>query len=129
MYVKKRAASPKCGDCGGKLNGIPALRPRQYSLLSKTSKSITRSYGGSRCASCVRNRIVRAFLLEEQKIVKKVLKTKAKEGTVEKPVEKSAAAAAAKAEKTAPAKATKASASASSAKPAKSTNTKKSVKK
>lgn len=30
-------------------------------------KTVTRAYGGSRCAGCVRNRIVRAFLIEEQK--------------------------------------------------------------
>ena len=36
-----------------------------------------RAYGGNRCATCVRNRIMRAFLAEEQKIVKKVMKSKA----------------------------------------------------
>ena len=36
---------------------------------------MSRAYGGSRCATCVRQRIVRAFLIEEQKIVKKVLKS------------------------------------------------------
>ena len=35
---------------------------------------MSRAYGGSRCAGCVKDRIVRAFLIEEQKIVKKVLK-------------------------------------------------------
>jgi large subunit ribosomal protein L34e len=42
--------------------------------MSKPQKSVSRAYGGSRCANCVRDRIVRAFLIEEQKIVKKVLK-------------------------------------------------------
>jgi len=41
-------------------------------------KTVSRAYGGSRCASCVRSRIVRAFLIEEQKIVKKVLAEKLK---------------------------------------------------
>lgn len=53
---------------------IPALRPREYATTSKTQKTVSRAYGGSRCANCVRDRIVRAFLIEEQKIVKKVLK-------------------------------------------------------
>lgn len=53
---------------------IPALRPREYATLSKPKKTVQRAYGGSRCGSCVRDRIVRAFLIEEQKIVKKVLK-------------------------------------------------------
>ena len=56
---------------------IPALRPVEYSRISKRQKIVSRAYGGSRCASCVRERIVRAFLIEEQKIVKKVLKQQA----------------------------------------------------
>ncbi|KKY29067.1 putative 60s ribosomal protein l34 [Phaeomoniella chlamydospora] len=91
LHIKKRAAAPKCGDCGIKLPGvwipsssldgeqknsatIPALRPREYATTSKPKKTVTRAYGGSRCSNCVRDRIVRAFLIEEQKIVKKVLK-------------------------------------------------------
>lgn len=53
---------------------IPALRPREYSQISKPKKTVQRAYGGSRCANCVKDRVVRAFLIEEQKIVKKVLK-------------------------------------------------------
>ncbi|KAK8147651.1 60S ribosomal protein L34 [Beauveria asiatica] len=53
---------------------IPALRPREYANISKPQKTVQRAYGGSRCGNCVRDRIVRAFLIEEQKIVKKVLK-------------------------------------------------------
>jgi hypothetical protein len=55
-------------------NQIPALRPREYSQISRPKKNVSRAYGGSRCAGCVKDRIVRAFLIEEQKIVKKVLK-------------------------------------------------------
>ncbi len=53
---------------------IPALRPREYSTISRPKKTVQRAYGGSRCANCVKDRITRAFLIEEQKIVKKVLK-------------------------------------------------------
>lgn len=53
---------------------IPALRPREYAQISKPKKKVQRAYGGSRCGNCVKDRIVRAFLIEEQKIVKKVLK-------------------------------------------------------
>jgi large subunit ribosomal protein L34e len=42
--------------------------------MSRRLKTVNRAYGGSRCAECVRNRVVRAFLIEEQKIVSKVLK-------------------------------------------------------
>ncbi|CDH14416.1 related to 60S ribosomal protein L34-B [Zygosaccharomyces bailii ISA1307] len=74
QHVKKLVSRPKCGDCGIALPGIAAVRPRAYATLSKTSKSVARVYGGALCANCVKERIVRAFLIEEQKIVKKVVK-------------------------------------------------------
>jgi len=46
--------------------------------MSRSSKRVTRAYGGSVCAKCVRSRIVRAFLEEEKKAVKAVLMQKAK---------------------------------------------------
>ncbi|KAI0200705.1 60S ribosomal protein L34-B-like protein [Astrocystis sublimbata] len=72
LHIKKAASAPKCGDCG--LPGVPALRPREYAQISKPKKTVQRAYGGSRCGNCVKDRVVRAFLIEEQKIVKKVLK-------------------------------------------------------
>jgi len=74
LHIKKRGTPPKCGDCGAKVQGVPATRPRELSTLSRPKKTVSRAYGGSRCANCVKERIVRAFLIEEQKIVKKVLK-------------------------------------------------------
>ena len=52
---------------------IPALRPKQYKQVPKRQRTVSRAYGGAMCSKCVRNRIVRAFLIEEQKIVKKVV--------------------------------------------------------
>ena len=46
------------------LIGLPRLRPIEYSRLKKREKRVNRAYGGSRCAHCVRERIVRAFLIE-----------------------------------------------------------------
>ncbi|QBM90433.1 LSU ribosomal protein L34E [Metschnikowia aff. pulcherrima] len=74
QHVKKQGSKVKCGDCGIALPGVASLRPRQYASISKTHKTVQRAYGGSRCANCVKERIVRAFLIEEQKIVKRVLK-------------------------------------------------------
>ena len=45
--------------------------------MAKNKKSVTRAYGGVLSAGAVRERITRAFLVEEQKIVKKVLKMQA----------------------------------------------------
>ena len=69
-----RHGTSKEWDIDGNLTQIPALRPREYSQISRPKKTVQRAYGGSRCANCVRDRVVRAFLIEEQKIVKKVMK-------------------------------------------------------
>ncbi|CCJ30153.1 unnamed protein product [Pneumocystis jirovecii] len=60
FYKGKVGKSPRCGDCHKKLQGIPACRPHQYSRMSKTKKRVSRAYGGSRCASCVKDRYVAA---------------------------------------------------------------------
>ena len=73
-HLKKLVASPKCGDCHSALSGIAALRPREFATVSKRQKTVSRAYGGSRCGACVRTRIIRAFLVEEAKIVKQVVK-------------------------------------------------------
>merc|ERR1712116_69581 len=48
-----------------------ALKRKRMSLREK---KVYRAYGGNLCHICVREKIVRAFLIEEQKIVAKVLK-------------------------------------------------------
>lgn len=77
QYVKKSLTFPKCGETGQKLNGIRPARPREWSRMSKRNKTVSRAYGGTRSAKCVRDRVIRAFLIEEQKIVTKVLKAAA----------------------------------------------------
>ncbi|EDO38420.1 predicted protein [Nematostella vectensis] len=74
LYTKKQGKVPKCGDCKKKLQGLPAMRPMKLMHISKPQKTVSRAYGGSRCAACVKERIIRAFLIEEQKIVVRVLK-------------------------------------------------------
>jgi large subunit ribosomal protein L34e len=56
QYRKKIAKGVRCGDCGVALPGIPRLRSVEYHRLSKRQKTVSRAYGGSRCAKCVRNR-------------------------------------------------------------------------
>ncbi|OVA09010.1 Ribosomal protein L34Ae [Macleaya cordata] len=82
QHTKKRASGPKCPVTGKRIQGIPHLRPTEYkrSRLSRNRRTVNRAYGGVLSGSAVRERIIRAFLVEEQKIVKKVLKIqKAKE--------------------------------------------------
>merc|ERR1711976_153619 len=73
-YKKKLGTIPCCGDCKIKLHGIKPSRPAERVNMTKRLKTVSRTYGGSRCHKCVRDRIIRAFLIEEQKIVVKVLR-------------------------------------------------------
>ncbi|XP_071829212.1 uncharacterized protein [Apostichopus japonicus] len=73
-YLKKRVSPPKCGDTGVRLRGVIAARPKKLMRIPRYKKKVTRAYGGCLSASAVRKRIVRAFLIEEQKIVHRVLK-------------------------------------------------------
>uniref|UniRef100_A0A8C9CE36 Large ribosomal subunit protein eL34 n=1 Tax=Phocoena sinus TaxID=42100 RepID=A0A8C9CE36_PHOSS len=45
--------------------------------LSKMKKHVSRASGSSLCAKCVSDRIKHALLIEEKKIVEKILKAKA----------------------------------------------------
>merc|ERR1712170_159633 len=79
---------PKCGDCGRAIIGVPRLRPVEYRRLKKRERRVNRAYGGSRCASCVRTRVVRAFLIEEQKCVKQVMAEKNAQAREKEPARK-----------------------------------------
>merc|ERR1712174_4899 len=74
--IGKFASVPKCADTGKPLRGVKCARPRQLAQMSKRTKTVSRAYGGSVSGGALRNRIVRAFLIEEQKIVVKVLKAR-----------------------------------------------------
>jgi len=79
-HTSKKAKGPQCGVCHKPLSGVPQLRPHLYKLLKKRERRVSRAYGGSICGQCVRERIIRAFLIEEVKIVKRVISTKDKGG-------------------------------------------------
>jgi large subunit ribosomal protein L34e len=71
--IVKTVKGPRCSDCKVSLPGIPHCRGSAVPHLKKRQRTVSRAYGGSTCATCVKTRILRAFLLEEQKAVKKVL--------------------------------------------------------
>merc|ERR1712117_16804 len=72
QYLKKRPSVPKCPMTGLALKGVKRSR------LSLRQKKVYRAYGGVLSHKAVREKIVRAFLIEEQKIVAKVLKNQGK---------------------------------------------------
>eukprot|EP00927_Polykrikos_kofoidii_P014697 TRINITY_DN1648_c0_g1_i1.p1 TRINITY_DN1648_c0_g1~~TRINITY_DN1648_c0_g1_i1.p1 ORF type:complete len:125 (+),score=13.02 TRINITY_DN1648_c0_g1_i1:58-432(+) len=76
QHTSKSAKGPKCGDCGKALIGIPRVRMPAFKRLKRRERRVNRAYGGSRCAKCTRTRVIRAFLIEEQKCVKQVLAEK-----------------------------------------------------
>jgi len=76
--ITKKNKGAICGDCKQPLPGIKHFKSTDVRRTKKRERTVSRAYGGSRCAGCVRQRIVRAFLVEEQKIVKKMLQDKAK---------------------------------------------------
>ena len=62
-----------CMNCHIVLPGIKHMSAKGHHSFQNShhrEKTMSRAYGGSRCHTCVRQRIVRAFLIEEQKIVK-----------------------------------------------------------
>ncbi|XP_064441017.1 large ribosomal subunit protein eL34 isoform X3 [Mirounga angustirostris] len=64
LYTKKVGKAPKsaCGVCPGRLRGVRAVRPKVLMRLSKTKKHVSRAYGGSMCAKCVRDRAGRPLV-------------------------------------------------------------------
>ena len=76
--VYKKTTGPKCGDCKTVLPGIKHMKNAAIKRTAQRERKVSRAYGGSICHSCVKTRIVRAFLLEEQKAVKKVLAERSK---------------------------------------------------
>eukprot|EP00745_Piridium_sociabile_P012441 TRINITY_DN191354_c0_g1_i1.p1 TRINITY_DN191354_c0_g1~~TRINITY_DN191354_c0_g1_i1.p1 ORF type:complete len:132 (-),score=24.18 TRINITY_DN191354_c0_g1_i1:111-506(-) len=96
QIATKKARRPHCSEpsCQAPLPGIPAVRPYQLKFLKKRERTVSRPYGGNLCHKCVRQRIIRAFLLEEQREVKKAVhmqqKKKKKEGSSSKTESKKA---------------------------------------
>ena len=71
QYRRKPAGGVR-SNCplGTKLTGLKKLRNSQYKNISKTQRRICRPYGGVLTPGQTKENILRAFLLEEVKIVK-----------------------------------------------------------
>lgn len=78
QYLKKsyrtNAAVPKCPVTKKKLHGVVSLRSKVARNHSWRRK-VSRPYGGHMSYDAVKEKIIRAFLIEEQKIVKRLRKT------------------------------------------------------
>merc|ERR1712240_606183 len=78
QYLKKRPSVPKCPVTGMPVKSVKPATNQEKSRMSKRQKTVYRAYGGVLSHTAVRDKIVRAFLIEEQKIVMKVLKAQGK---------------------------------------------------
>merc|ERR1712010_414043 len=76
LYTGKRGTVTKCGDTGKALQGVKAARPKELGKgrIGRRAKTVSRAYGGCISSNALKRRITRAFLLEEQKVVVKVMK-------------------------------------------------------
>merc|ERR1712007_351187 len=75
QYVAKVGKRPQNAmvTSAKKLGGLKSMRPTKYRLTSKHTRRISRAYGGVFDHSEVKNRIIRTFLTEEVKNVKKTM--------------------------------------------------------
>merc|ERR1712226_506807 len=75
QYVTKRAKGPGNGmrTSSVRLGGLRRMRPTAYSRIPKHHRRVCRAYGGVYTHTEVKNRIIRTFLTEEVKNVKKTM--------------------------------------------------------
>ncbi len=75
-YLRKNAKGVQTGvNTRARLSGLKSLRNPQYKRLTHTDRSISRAYGGVLTPTELKERIKRAFLIEEIKVVKRVMRS------------------------------------------------------
>mmetsp|Transcript_2375 Transcript_2375/g.3164 ORF Transcript_2375/g.3164 Transcript_2375/m.3164 type:complete len:110 (-) Transcript_2375:60-389(-) len=74
--LAKKTKGPRCSSCKCSLIGIKHMKSVDIKNSKKRERTVSRAYGGSMCGGCVKTRIMRAFLLEEHKAVKKLMADK-----------------------------------------------------
>merc|ERR1712232_62016 len=75
QYLKKKASVVRSAmvTCPHRLGGLRRMRPNDYKRESKHTRRVSRAYGGVYTHGEVKNRIIRTFLTEEVKNVKKAI--------------------------------------------------------
>ena len=82
QYMKKKSKGPQTAfGVKTRLSGLKKLSNPDYWRSSRSSRRIARPYGGVVTPTELKERILRSFLIEEVKIVKKLMKN-------QKPVKK-----------------------------------------
>ncbi|KAM0672596.1 ribosomal protein L34 [Ordospora colligata] len=68
--VKKNAKKHRCHECNKELSSIARLRPAEFSRQKVSARRVNRVYGATICGRCVEDKIIGAFLADEERIVK-----------------------------------------------------------
>ena len=75
QYVRKTTKGVQTPiKTNSKLSGLPRKGNAQYRNLARCKRTVSRPYGGVLTPQDVKDKILRAFLIEEVKIVKQVVK-------------------------------------------------------
>ena len=76
QYIKKVSKGPQTAiKTRARLSGLKKMSNASYSRQTRSSRRIARPYGGVITPEELKEKIMRAFLIEEVKIVKKIVKS------------------------------------------------------
>ncbi|CAD26217.1 60S RIBOSOMAL PROTEIN L34 [Encephalitozoon cuniculi GB-M1] len=67
--VKKHSKKHRCHECNAILGSIARMRPAEFSRQKVSARRVNRPYGATTCGRCVREKIISAFLGNEERIV------------------------------------------------------------
>ena len=89
QYIKKVSKGPQTAiKTRARLSGLKKMSNANYSRETRSSRRIARPYGGVITPEELKEKIMRAFLIEEVKIVKKIVKSDKQEKHVAQSAEK-----------------------------------------
>ena len=75
QYMKKTSKGPQASfGSKARLSGLRQLSNQDNSKANRSSRRVARAYGGVITPSELKERIMRAFLIEEVKVVKRIVK-------------------------------------------------------
>lgn len=67
---KKHSKFHRCHECNAKLLSIARMRPAEFSRQKVSARRVNRPLGATTCGKCVKDKIVEAFLNDEERIVR-----------------------------------------------------------
>ena len=89
QYIKKTSKGPQTAiRTRARLSGLKKMSNASYSRQNRSSRRVSRPYGGVITPEELKEKIMRAFLIEEVKIVKKIVKSDKKDKAAKESAEK-----------------------------------------